>query len=243
MITQSTLTQKQLSQRYLTQRLPLNLTGSYYRFFKPTGWWNYNNVETDLDGYVSKMIDLSGNGFHLIQNTQIYKPLLQPDGLKFDGINDFMRVSFGQTFTQPNTYIIVWNVTNYTGNSHHAFTGLDLTNRNAFVFNDVSKYMLIGAPTFVSLYQKTDSTFPFILNTCIFNSSASQLYENSIFKGEGNPSNAAITGLTIGGSTHTPVNNPLNGTISDILFYNRLLTSYERTFVENYLKLKKWNIK
>lgn len=73
----------------------------------PKAWYRFNLGITQVANAVSKWADQSGNGFDLIQNTALNKPVMQGDGsILFDGLTSFLRGSF--TLTQPETVYILF---------------------------------------------------------------------------------------------------------------------------------------
>ncbi len=235
-LTQYQLSQNQLTQRNLTQR---NLTQQRtfridpFGLFKPTMWVNAANVEKDGDNFVSQLNDLSGNDFNPVQTTQANKPLWIDDEwggqpiLRFDG-NDTLRADF--TVLVPCTYIFVWKNTGAINSRSIAVSGTGSQdqlngyreNQVVYQFNDN-----------VNSYAKT-SPFPNpILTTIIFNETSSQIFENGELKVAGNSGSGGSSGIILGGSQAN-----LQGDIAELIFYNRLLTTLERTTVENYLMKK-----
>ncbi len=236
------LTTKQITQRRLTQR---NLTQQrtfetdFYRLFRPTMWGNAANVEKDGDNFVSQLNDLSGNSFNPVQATQANKPLLVENALngqpvlRFDGSDDFMQVVFGEDFAQPNTFFVVWKVSAST-TTQIAFASPDTSKQQALFWRTQTSKIAINGGTGVDAYSK-NIPFDNILNSVVFNSSNSQVYENGDLKNTVNAGTNPTPGIILGNDT---VGNWLQGDIAEIIFYNRLLTTFERTSVENYLMNK-----
>ncbi|MDY0217558.1 MAG: PKD domain-containing protein, partial [Bacteroidales bacterium] len=152
--------------------------------------------------------------------------------VKFDGVNDFMRVDFGQTFAQPNTIFSVWNRTSSGTAVNTVFDGINSSNRHTLQ----SYNNLIGffAGT-IRNYSKTPP-FEIIFNSILFNSSSSFINENKILKNSGNTSNNSLTGLNIGSIFSN--SQYLNGHICEIIFFDSVLTSNHFLTIEKYINNK-----
>jgi hypothetical protein len=236
MLTQGSLTQKKITQKRLTQFSPYFIR--QMTFFNPLFWYEPDSVEKDLSGAVSILYDKSRNGFHLVQATQVNKPLLienyqngQP-ALRFDGSNDFMRVDFGQTLSQPNTIYLIWNRESSGTGANVAIDGLVTANRNAiFNSNNQNSYFAGTSRT----YAKTPP-FSAIINKAEFNGVSSNLYENGNLVDFGNVGTNVLQGITLGARFTTT--EFLNGHILALLGFNRLLSFSEDLNVMNYLNQK-----
>ena len=206
-------------------------------------WVNGDNVIKDGSNYVSQLTDLSNNSFHLVQTTQINKPLWvdnQFNGypiIKFDGINDFLQVIFGETFYQPQTFFIVMNSLQpapsygavYQG-SQSPFKTFLIVGPGTIMYND-------GTVGFT--YIKVSPWNSLLLNT-LHNGVNSAIYENGILKNSGSAGAAtSITQLRIG--LRWDNSSPLNAEIAEIIFYNAALNLANRQNVENYL-MSKYNL-
>jgi hypothetical protein len=237
MLTQGSLTQKKITQKRLTQFSPY--FNRQMTFFNPLFWYEADYVEKDLSGAVSILYDKSRNGFHLVQATQVNKPLLienyqngQP-ALRFDGLNDFMRVAFGQTFAQPNTIYVIWNRSSSGTDGNAVFDGINSTQRNYLFAQNNLIYNFAG--TLGAGYVRTPP-IPTIITKSIYNSSSSQLYENGILKISENIGTQALSGISLGCRHDTSFF--LNGHILALLGFNRLLSFSEDLNVMNYLNQK-----
>lgn len=92
----------------------------------PVGWWAADLITGLEDGDpIGTFPDQSGNGHDLVQsgadNTKpTYKTNIQ-NGLpcaRLDGLQDFMKVDFSATFTQPNSW---FTVLDFTGVANYSF--------------------------------------------------------------------------------------------------------------------------
>jgi hypothetical protein len=240
MLTQGSLTQKKITQKRLTQFSPyFNRQGT---FFNPLFWYEPDFVEKDLSGAVSIVYDKSGNGFHLVQSTQVSKPLLienyqngQP-ALRFDGSNDFMRVAFGQTFAQPNTIYFVFK--NITGGNRFFYDGIASTERHAKTYRSGDEIWMFTSDANTRLTIPYSSTLPLSIIKDEWNTSNSKSFRNGALLGSGNVLTQSLKGLTVG------VNNNLgagffgNFDFCALLGFNRLMSFSEDLNVMNYLNTK-----
>ena len=79
-------------------------------------WYNFvNNITKDGSNLISQAEDISGNGRHLLQETNDYKPLWSLEGATFDGINDYMRAT-GWNLAKPTTIYVVMKRPNVLSN-------------------------------------------------------------------------------------------------------------------------------
>lgn len=95
-------------------------------------WYDAQDSSTitkDVSNFVSRWNDKLGSGHDLIQATATKQPLINSEGVLFDGVNDFMKTS-SFTFSQPEyIYIVVKQVTNVS--SGRIFDGV---NSNSVLF-------------------------------------------------------------------------------------------------------------
>ena len=204
-------------------------------FSPPTLWLRADaGVEADGDNLVNEWQDQSGNDYHAEQSSQVNKPLLVNNELngkpvlRFNG-NQVMQADFQQTFSQPNTFFCVWNVST-PSSTPFAFGGINSSNRNSLYW-DGSVTALAGLAG--QLRYTKNAPFSPIVNSIIFNHGSSQLYENGNFRHSENPGNHSTEGITIG--ARWDLSRNLNGDIAEIIFYNSLLSDTQRQSVENYL--------
>jgi PKD repeat protein len=191
-------------------------------------------------GVVSQWNDQSGNGFNLTQATTTNRPTLvsliptlnNKPVVRFDGTNDFLSVDFGQDFSQPNTYFIVYDNKKLTTISSGIFDGLVDGKRNTFIWNNGIR-VLGGTTSTTVTYTKTQP-YSYLLNTIIYSSSSSKLYENGNLKSAGTIATDAISGFQIGRRTFFATQY-LTGDVAEVLFYNRNLSDSEQQQVEKYL--------
>ena len=201
----------------------------------PTGWWTSAVVTKDGDNLVSQIDDMSGNGYHAVQETQANKflyvadewngnPILRGDGTKW------ASGSFGKTFAQPNTYYIVWKNTGETNVVSIVFNQIHYIAHGS----DSKVWVYPGAGAISVVYSKTSPYAQHIITTGIFNGANGKVFEDGVEKGSGNVgTTAAGSDFTIGRSTSS-----LRGDWGETLFYDKLLTATEDAIILQYLKSK-----
>lgn len=73
------------------------------------GWWKFtdsNFVYTDINGLVSRVADALGSGHDFMQAFTAKQPLKTATGVLFDGVDDFMELSY--TVNEPqNTWVVL----------------------------------------------------------------------------------------------------------------------------------------
>lgn len=182
---------------------------------------------------VTQLYDLSGNSYHLIQNTVNKRPNIQPNAIngypsvKLDGSNDNFKVNFGSNLSDQITVFLVAK-----GNS----------GANSFLFDGSTGYKGIQYYANYAYQQALTSNFGYLkpapfnftIFSCEFNGSQSKIYDNKNFKTGGtlplNPQN----GITLG-SRYQDDALFFNGEIVEFILYEGSLTTANRQAVENYL--------
>jgi len=204
-------------------------------------WLKADDVVKDGSNYVSQWNDNSGNGFHPIQATGTYQPLWVDNELnghpviRFDGADDFLDVSFGQTFEQPNAIFIVWKANNETSTAFST----DATNYVNGSFYTTSNQISLDFGTRI----RTSNTNVFgnnVLNTLIGNGINSHIRENAVSLTNGNTGNNPINIFSVGKLSGYS-GWWLSGNVAEIIYCNSLLTETQRQFVEEYL-MNKYNL-
>lgn len=203
-------------------------------------------ITKDGSNYVSVWADQSGNGNDASQGTGTNQPLWVDATLngkpviRFDG-NDNYLVTNDFTLNQPNTVFVVYKVNNTSG-QHAIITNkydnlllgshLGINATATLVYINAGIYTGIGVNSYIKSFPTT-----YFMNSCIFNSPNSALYENGTSKASGNVGTDSNNGFTIGCFR---VGNYayLDGDIAEIIIYNTALGTTDRQTVENYLNYK-----
>ncbi|MDD3878187.1 MAG: PKD domain-containing protein, partial [Bacteroidales bacterium] len=202
-------------------------------------------VITDANNRVSQWSDISGNNFHAIQNSSANRPLRMNSilnnkpVLRFDGTNDNFNIPFGQTFNQPNTFLIVWNISgsNTDNTSQGLITGVSPNARQDFWWRTINSFRISAGTDFDS-YTKTIPFNP-IVTALFFNGSNTKVFENGVQKTTSDGGTQGIHTLTIG-TLSWATNAALKGDIAEIIFYNANLDNSKRQLIESYLYNKYW---
>ena len=233
-ISQRQASQKLASQKYATQVIPSTL--NVFTLFKPKMWLDASDVVKDGDNKVSQWIDRSGNNFHALQSTAADQPLWVDDELngqpvlQFDGSSDVMKIDFGQTFEQPGTLIFVHKMRE-TGNNQFIIDRLD--SFHYLIFKGADNVSMNAGSTLVS---SLDVPYDYTLFTNIFNMGSARFYINGVLNSSGNVGSHTVNGFTLGARYNNVSFASVN--FAEIIFYDRLLTTFERQTVEKYLMNK-----
>ena len=93
---------------------------------------------------------------------------------------------------------------------------------------------IAGSGSINSLAYNRFQPYPYLINTIVFNTSNSEIYENGVLKKTASVDTNPLGGFQIGRRTAV---NPryLKGDVVEVLIYNRELTAQERQNVDNYL--------
>jgi len=212
------------------------------------GWYDGGDISTIINtaNNVTTWQDKSGNNFNATVNDSSNTPVLQSTGgILFSGAT-------GQYFNLPNN-TIPYNNTSYTiiivfsnatsggfisgGNSTttRAFNSIEITNTN-YVSNLWSGSGTSGnLETSHVIQSGTNIVYADYYIGSTHNITLDVLYKNS------NTPSARVQTNTNNKIGYSPVGGSLNGIISEILIFNRILTSDEKQLLEGYLTWK-WDI-
>jgi hypothetical protein len=233
--------------------LSVSLTQSARRAFNPAklsglnAWYDatrLSSITKDGSNFVSQFSDLSGNGNHLAQSYTGLRPLYSATGLnnkpsiKFDGVDDILKSISNSTITTPpySLFVVFSPATSGTAEQiivswgGNQYTALDIAvTQNIRFGNFAVGFVGAGNNSLV-----TNSVY--YTSATKSSSSLISLWVNGILKGTGTKV-ATVTAdkLTMGNSDSS---FPFNGYISEIILYNRELSTAERQKVELYLKKK-----
>jgi PKD repeat protein len=192
-----------------------------------------SGIEMNGNG-VEQWLDQSGNNYHANQLLTIRQPILADSILnhlpvvRFDGVNDYLQSSFGDTLTQPFTLFCLWSTLS-PGGTRTAFDGINANDR--ILLSTLIDQVRIFAG--VNLNYFKPHPFHFTLNTAIINQNNSAIFENSLPMMNGNTGNNNLTGITLGAYYNGTF--PLHGDIAEFIIFDSLLTEPERLQIETYL--------
>lgn len=204
-------------------------------------WYSADNVVIVSD-YVSQWNDNSVNNFHLVQNNSTSRPVKvenQYNGhsvIKFDGINDYLTVNFGQTYTQPISFFIVWKINE--SKAQYIFDGINNTSISLnYPYNTPPTLRTYaGASGGISISYNKPISSNFTISTLLVDNPA-KVYDNGVLKGTLNIGNNSLTGLNIG-SDYSGNIRYMNGEVAEIIIYNSFLSDSDKITVEEYLQNK-----
>ena len=201
----------------------------------------------DAAGNIGRWTDLSGSGYHAVQNDPAARPqpvanqLSGQPVLRFKGLNDVNAPK--QYFDLPNLmagatagelFIVarLKDFANYYNGLAHFGTGYGTIYQPSGLWNDFGTADLEFYP------RSTDATFtsPHLLNTSISATGGSTLRLNAA-------ETITLTGQTVSFRTDPALgidrySEAFNGDIAEVLVFDRVLTTAERTVVQTYLATK-----
>ena len=199
-------------------------------------WLSADSVEI-VDNKVATWYDKSGNDFHLTQENATKRPLRIDSvlnnlpAISFNGSATSLRCAFGITFAQPNSFFIVHKIKN--GSNQVIFDGIS-SERSFFQY--YSGRLKLRSLTDNTVFYNMSVPTQFILNTLVYNSPNSQLFEFGELKSSGNSGNLGCDGINLGSSLENTAY--FNGDIAEIIFYDTVLSDNERILIESYLSGK-----
>ena len=201
----------------------------------------------DAAGNIGRWTDLSGSGYHAVQNDPAARPqpvanqLSGQPVLRFKGLNDVNAPK--QYFDLPNLmagatagelFIVarLKDFANYYNGLAHFGTGYGTIYQPSGLWNDFGTADLEFYP------RSTDATFtsPHLLNTSISATGGSTLRLNAA-------ETIALTGQTVSFRPDPSLgidrySEAFNGDIAEVLVFDRVLTPAERTVLQTYLATK-----
>jgi len=232
-ISQECLSQTYISQERRTFVKPLTVIGGYIER------WMAKAAVYDGSNFIGSVPGVKGL-YDLIQSTQTYKPLYVANAIngkpvmRFDGVDNYLKVAFGESYLQPNTIFIVYRLLDNTPALQGIYDSDDSVSRNFMYWSKAAAEIRMGTPGGSSFnYIRPYSTSVFY-NTCEFNGTSSKNYENNVLLSSGDGGPQGVSGFTFGSFNTQAL--PLNGDIADIIFYNRELTTAEKLI--NFTALK-----
>ncbi|MDO9187121.1 MAG: hypothetical protein Q7W13_13995 [Bacteroidia bacterium] len=198
--------------------------------------WYKADAGITLNGSnVSQWDDQSGNARHMIQATASNQPTFTAlaknglPGLTFDGTNDFLALAADYDMLGASTYFVVWKATDEGENS---------------VLSGVSgnyTYLQYGATWYIGSISAniamTSGLWYLRAATADATNNLSERFSNSVSQGT-TGANVSYRKIRYIGQYNSEANRYLYGVVSEILIYNKKLTSPEITDVNNYLNSK-----
>lgn len=179
--------------------------------------------------------DKTANLNHVLQATTTNKPTRQTAGIRFDGIDNYLRATFGASQAQPNE---VWMVADFNGSisaTNCIFGAIDTSNRAEFQMA-ASKYQMLAGASFNTTITPTNNKQ---IHQVIWNGASSSLAINGGAASTGNPGAQAMAGLTLGARFDFGAWG--NVDIQEFLLFSAEPTAAERTSLLSYLNTK-WSV-
>lgn len=210
------------------------------------GIW-YDASQTTL-GSVTPWTDLSGNGHNAIQANPVQRPVCAANqlngknGVVFNsGSSQFLATaSISPSLTQPNTIFVVSKLNIPIVGGGYVIDGLNNILRNAmFSPGGGNSTFEMTAGTVLNTTRPIDGNAH--IHGLVFNGNSSSYSIDGAAAQSGIAGGETLTGLVIGSQYDNAGGTFYNGTIFEIIVYNRLLNSAEIAQVNNYLSVK-WGI-
>jgi len=229
--------QKYALELYQQQTKPIVDGGFNPLLYSPIVWFRADDVVID-GGAVSQWNDKSGNGYHALQATPANRPIQvmgalgEQPVLRFDGTNDFLQMTFPETYSQPNSLFAIWKSNGSTGTAQAVCDGVTETQRRLLCW--YNNQILMCAHYSTTLGYNSSLPLNYLISSAIFNTSSSKLYENGTLKITGNSGDHTSNGLTIGRGNNQWALGFLNGDIAEIIAINGLLSTADHNLFLQY---------
>ena len=207
----------------------------------------HDESTSPTEGKVSQWNDKSGSGINVTQGTeanQIITGAATLNGknvMTLDGVNQFMSSAFNASLDIRNDFTII-----YVAKTDDIAAARRVLATDGYATGVASsartQYTALGVQDYSSAndYWNTSSH---IINTMTMDSSNDAIFykNNAVFSSPtgANPANATTTGIFIG-SRDTGVQK-WDGEIAEIIIYDRVLSTAERTVLNRYLSLE-WGL-
>jgi len=198
-------------------------------------WLSADSVEINSNN-VSIWYDKSGNNYHLIQNESNRQPKFVENAIegnpvvRFDGINDYFRLDFGNDYLQPNTIFLISKLSSNL--NQYIFDGFN--SFNAFQYwSGAFRFIATGTST-MQYIESTPTKYAYF--SIIISGANSKILQNSIQRIGASLSPNIMNGITLGSSF--ALSSFLHGDLGEVIIFNKELTNNERIQVEQYLHHK-----
>jgi hypothetical protein len=205
---------------------------------------------THSGGAVSQWNDLSGNGYHLTQDTDVNKPTTGTRTINGRNAIDFVEAGANSDVlnstafpitAQPFTICAVVLCDSVPGTTNRYFDGFDGTLGRALFYVNAGTWR-VNAGTAVNT-TKAPVTGTAVRHSVVFNGASSAFYENGTQHGGTlNPGTGGIYDIDIGGArdnaTDLVTNINWDGLVAEWILYPSALSTADRQSVEDYLKTK-----
>ena len=185
--------------------------------------------------------DSGPNGYDLDQATSERRPLFRASAIggrpavEFDGANDNMAVSFGTTYSQPNTVFIVGEfVLVPSANNFPWMDGHTSSNRTWVGSSSVDEYAIWAGDPFLNSGVGT-STNP-VLVRGVYNGASSSIAINSGTAVNGSTGSGGMSGIKL--AARYDNSRPQAVKIAEVVAYNAVLSGTDIGRVESYLRDK-----
>ncbi len=147
-----------------------------------------------VSGVVGGWKDKHSHAYHLLQATTTNKPTLTADGVLFDGIDNYLRATFGATYAQPREAIVVGKFVNAASNPGYMLGAVNTSFRGEFGVNG-GFYIALGSALMTSNIASNTNNHIFKIR---FNGAASSIAVDGGTPYVGNVGTQSVTGLTLG---------------------------------------------
>jgi hypothetical protein len=186
---------------------------------------------------IERWSDKSGNGFN---GTGVASPTYTAAGISFNGSSQYYTTTY-TSFASTESIFVVYTTTN-------ASTQSALVDTNSGGGRSFQSFSAAAGPSLSSsgVAWRIFGAYPITGGTryiaeCTYSTSGINIYVTGNLSASNNTNPAFTAGITtIGGGNSLP-SWLLNGTISEVLIYNRVLSTRERQVVEGYLGWK-WSV-
>lgn len=207
------------------------------------GWYRAD----DVNATINRWADFSGNDKHATQATAASQPVLNANvtnyhpAFNFDGSNDYMDIASNLGINGTNNFTVLSVSTREAVGSNRAILSQqgNITNNFISYFASTNKYALGNTPSGIISSTGTYATanIPY-LNATTRSGNTFSLYTNGGADGSGTGAFTFTNNNLRIGNRAASADLAFDGSINEVIVYNRQLTATELSQVQSYLAFK-----
>lgn len=218
---------------------PLDVAGLQAWYKADAGLLDGAGSPATVDGTaIGTWQDQSGNARHATQGTGAKRPVLKVGaqnglaGVRFDGVNPLALDAAGVVVSQPDTILVVANISGLSATLHTLVDGI--TGRQIIRSGSATQYEIYAGTSVLAAGAATGAR----LFTAVFNGASSLLRVDRSQVAAGAAGANGTTGGIRLGLAQDNTTSPMLGDLLEVLYYNVSLSTTDRDNLETYLRTR-----